>query len=68
MAEEFKGTNVPTPEISEENRRMMAIDKASYEMYENTKAETIATLKSRINKETGERIYSDEKIKANILP
>jgi len=49
----------------EENAKQMKIDKASYEMYENTKAETIETMKSRVDKD-GNRIFTDEQIQEQL--
>lgn len=51
--------------IEDENSKQLKIDKASYEMYENTKAETIERMKSAEDKE-GNRIYSDEQIQEQI--
>lgn len=50
----------------EENEKLIKIDKASYEMYENTKQQTIDTMKSKTVKETGERLYTDEQIAEQI--
>lgn len=45
--------------------KQLKIDKASYEMYENTKAETLERMKNAEDKE-GNRIYSDEEIQEQI--
>ena len=50
----------------EENEKLIKIDKASYEMYENTKQQTIEFMKSKTVKETGERMYTDEQIDEQI--
>lgn len=50
----------------EENEKLIKIDKASYEMYENTKQQTIDAMKSKTVKETGERLYTDEQIAEQI--
>lgn len=52
--------------IEEEYAKQLKIDKASYEMYERTIAETIDNMKSKVDKTTGERIFSDEKIQEQV--
>ena len=52
--------------IEEEYAKQLKIDKASYEMYEKTIAETIDHMKSAVDKKTGERIFTDEKIQEQV--
>ena len=52
--------------IEEENAKQLKIDKASYEMYEKTIAETIDNMKSKVDKTTCQRIFSDEKIQEQL--
>ena len=52
--------------VEEENAKQLKIDKASFEMYERTIAETIDNMKSKVDKLTGERIFSDEKIQEQV--
>ncbi len=52
-------------DTNEQNEKMLKMDKASYDMYENTKQETIDIMKSKVD-DAGKRIYSDEQIKEHI--
>jgi hypothetical protein len=44
------------------NEKQRQIDAASYEMYERTKQETLENLKSRLDPNTGQRMFTDEQI------
>ncbi len=48
-----------------ENEKMLAIDRASYEMYEKTIAETVKNMKEKIDKD-GNRIFPDDKIQEQV--
>lgn len=52
-----------TPE--EVNNKQLNIDKASYDMYENTKQDMLDKMKNAVDKE-GNRIYTDEQINDQI--
>ena len=46
---------------TDENEKVLKIDRASYEMYENTKKQTIDFMTNQVDLE-GKRIYTDEQI------